>query len=471
MAGDLRRDPCSPGSLRQGKWLVTSVAGGALAGSQTTLITDEDEEVVVGSREQLLHLLAEAAEIEHTLMCSYLYAAFSLKAGEEDGLSPDETGAVQAWRKTIMDVAVQEMGHLLMVANLAVAVGGRPHFSRPNFPIAPGYFPSGVVVRLTGFSRETIEHFIHLERPQGSQGEDSPAFQQDGYRREQVHLGLMPSTQDYTTIGHLYEAIRANILHLAERMGEKALFLGGTAAQVGKEIVDLPGVETIESVAAACTALDMIIEQGEGSPADRDDSHYHAFCGIRDELERLTEANPGFEPAWPVASNPVLRRPPEPDDKVFVDQPDAAELLDFACATYGLLLRVLVQSFSREGAAAAERQAALVSAAIDLMHVLGTAARQLARLPASTTMAGVNAGMSFTMLRGVEPLLPVSEARVLREQLVALARAARGIPGLQDGLETTLGKLTGELSSKPAFAASGVAPPVGERTPDSEEAK
>ena len=38
--------------------------------THTETITSDDEEIVVGSREQLLHLLAEAAEIEHTLMCS-----------------------------------------------------------------------------------------------------------------------------------------------------------------------------------------------------------------------------------------------------------------------------------------------------------------------------------------------------------------------------------------------------------------
>ena len=168
--------------------------------------------VVTGTREQLLHLLAEAAEIEHTLMCSYLYAAFSLKRSEDDGLSTTEAAALARWRGAIVDVAVEEMGHLLLVANLTVAVGGRPHFARPNFPVAPGYFPSGVVVRLTGFSRETLEHFIFLERPQGLPGADNGAFGQDDYRREQAHRGLMPSAQDYATIGHLYQAIRANLV-------------------------------------------------------------------------------------------------------------------------------------------------------------------------------------------------------------------------------------------------------------------
>ncbi len=116
---------------------------------------EPEPEIVVGTREQLLHLLAEAAEIEHTLMCSYLYAAFSLKRAGEPGVSEAQGEALERWRKEIVDVAVQEMGHLLIVANLTVAVGGQPHFSRPNFPVSPGYFPSGVTARLTAFNTET----------------------------------------------------------------------------------------------------------------------------------------------------------------------------------------------------------------------------------------------------------------------------------------------------------------------------
>ena len=38
-------------------------------------------------REVLVHALYEAAELEHNLMCTYLYAAFSLRDGESEGLS------------------------------------------------------------------------------------------------------------------------------------------------------------------------------------------------------------------------------------------------------------------------------------------------------------------------------------------------------------------------------------------------
>ena len=48
------------------------------------------------SREQLLHTLYEAAELEHNLMCTYLYAAWSLKSGAEEGLGPERSRAAGA---------------------------------------------------------------------------------------------------------------------------------------------------------------------------------------------------------------------------------------------------------------------------------------------------------------------------------------------------------------------------------------
>jgi hypothetical protein len=382
--------------------------------------------IIVGSREQVLHLLAEAAEIEHTLMCSYLYAAFSLKRDGEPGVAPAQGQALERWRKAILNVAVEEMGHLVMVANLTVALGGRPHFARPNFPVAPGYFPSGVAVRLTGFNAETLDHFIYLERPQGVSGEDSVQFAQVDYHREQSRPGLMPSAQDYATIGHLYEAIRANLIALHRQLGTEDLFVGDAASQMGPETIKLPGVEPISDLAGALKAIDVIVEQGEGSPADREQSHYREFLSVRDELESLVRDDPSFVPAWPVADSPVLRQPPEPEGKVFVDHPQAAEVLDFACAVYGLLLRCLVQCFGGRVSEAEAAKKTLVSAAIDLMHVLAEASTRLARLPASTAKHSPHAGMTFTMLRGVELLLPGrAEKQVLVELSQALLAAAR----------------------------------------------
>lgn len=107
--------------------------------------------MVSHTREQLIHDLTEAAELEHSILCSYLYAAFSLKSGIEEGLSQVEAEAVERWRRLLLQVALEEMGHLATVNNLLVALGGAPHFDRPNLPAARGYLPAEFAVRLTPF--------------------------------------------------------------------------------------------------------------------------------------------------------------------------------------------------------------------------------------------------------------------------------------------------------------------------------
>ena len=94
--------------------------------------------LVIEHREALYYMLCEAAELEHGIMCQYLYAAFSLKQSEDEGLSAEEAEAVRRWRKRISHVATQEMLHLSLVQNLLAAIGGAPHLSRPNFP-HPGH--------------------------------------------------------------------------------------------------------------------------------------------------------------------------------------------------------------------------------------------------------------------------------------------------------------------------------------------
>src|SRR5437868_13382843 len=138
------------------------------------------------SREELIHALYEAAELEHNLMCTYLYAAFSLKDGEAEGLSREEADAVARWRRTISNVALEEMGHLTAVWNITSALGGAPRFGRGNFPLDPGLLPASVVVKLAPFNADTLQHFVFLERPRGSTEQDGAGF---AYERNYVRGG------------------------------------------------------------------------------------------------------------------------------------------------------------------------------------------------------------------------------------------------------------------------------------------
>src|SRR5215475_13672969 len=109
------------------------------------------EAILTPSSEQLAHSLYEAAELEHNLMCIYLYAAFSLKDAQE-GLSQGEAEAVERWKRALIDVAIGEMSHLAAVWSITAALGVAPRFGRTNFPLEPGYLPAGVVVKLAPFS-------------------------------------------------------------------------------------------------------------------------------------------------------------------------------------------------------------------------------------------------------------------------------------------------------------------------------
>ena len=48
----------------------------------------------VDSREQLVYLLTQAAELEQGILCEYLFALYSLKRDPGDGLDPEQRALV-----------------------------------------------------------------------------------------------------------------------------------------------------------------------------------------------------------------------------------------------------------------------------------------------------------------------------------------------------------------------------------------
>jgi hypothetical protein len=136
--------------------------------------------IVVGDRKELTYLLSQAAELEHGLMCEYLYAAFSLKSAAGPGLRADQLAAVERWRTMIFGIAAEEMLHWAMVQNLLAGVGSAPYVSRPHMPHQARGYPPGVQVRLLPFGEAALEHFVYLERPEGMEGADAEGFQPAG---------------------------------------------------------------------------------------------------------------------------------------------------------------------------------------------------------------------------------------------------------------------------------------------------
>jgi CDGSH-type Zn-finger protein len=399
--------------------------------------------IITQHREQLAYLLTEASEIEHGILCCYLFAAFSLKRGARDGLAEDEAGAVARWRGALMSIAVDEMLHLSIVTNLLAAIGFAPQFQRANFPVPPGYHPSGVVLALAPFDLTTLDHFLFLERPEGVDIADGAGFEAPPYVERATRSDAQcPSSEDYATVGHLYRGIHDGFSHLSEKLGEAALFVGAPEAQVGRDLAGLSGLIPVVDLRSAHRAIDTIVEQGEGTTTNSERSHYRRFVAIRDEYLAFSKDRPDFSPAHPVARNPVMRKPPTPAGKVHVSDPRAARVMDLGNAMYGLMLRLLARAFGQNQDPPAARRV-LIGCAVDLMNALSPVAETLCRMPAGDA-SGVRAGLSFTMARsnlGAQPctVWPYFVERT-RDLAAALSKASEE---LDAGLATTAGQLVG----------------------------
>jgi CDGSH-type Zn-finger protein/uncharacterized Fe-S cluster protein YjdI len=378
-------------------------------------------------REILVNGLYEAAELEHNLMCTYLYAAASLREGEAEGLSAAEAAAVKRWRQVLLSVAIQEMGHLAAVWNITSALGASPRLGRANFPLDPGYLPAGITVRLAPFSAATLQHFVFLERPHGSSEPEGAGFAcERPYVRGTDRPHLTPMGRDYDTVGTFYETLGNGLRAFVACYGEADAFGGDPALQLSTEEVNLPGAKPVRCLKTALAAFSAIIEQGEGAPRDSVDSHYQKFLGIRTEFAALGARNPEFVPAFPAATNPVLRRPPRPEGRVWIEDADAFATVDLANASYALMLRLLAYAYLLRGPGA--EKSLVVDLAIGLMQAVMPLAERAARLPAGPSNPHCNAGMSFITLRDPSPLPPGRAARRLfLERLGQLAETAAAL--------------------------------------------
>ncbi|MFL6075794.1 MAG: ferritin-like domain-containing protein [Mycobacteriales bacterium] len=396
--------------------------------------------LVVAHREHLWWLLAEAAQLEHMIMCQYLYAEFSLKNGPTDGLTADQAEAVERWRKVLRSIAVEEMLHLALVANLMSAIGAAPQFGRPNFPQRSGYFPAGVQLDLLPFGEQALRHFLYLERPEGMERQDASEFVPAVPPRDPVAADeLLPRGQEFATVGHLYRGIAAGLRGLVERFGERAVFVGSPRAQATPEQFHWPQLIAVTSLDSALAAVEEIIEQGEGARGDWRQAHYGRFLGIWDEYHRLREADPGFDPARPVL--PAYTR--QPFDLAtpvpVVTDPLTHQVAELAGVAYECVLHVLLRYFTHTDETD-EQLGTLIKTAIGLMggalRPLGAA---LATLPAGPEHPGRTAGFAFQMYYTMGNLVPWREPAwtLLHERVALLAdhcATVAAVPGAPDAV-------------------------------------
>src|SRR5262245_49406572 len=375
---------------------------------------------VIEHREALIYMLCEAAELEHGIMCQYLFAAFSLKQGTDEGLTDGQLGAVTRWRRVIAHVATEEMLHLALVHNPPAAIGAAPHFARPNLPAPASHYPAGVRLELVPFGERALQHFMFLERPEGMQLEDAEGFAAALEQAIPLMGGrdIVPRGQDFATVGHLYRSIEHGFAHLGEKLGERRLFVGPPRAQATAEDFGWTDLVAVSDLASAQRAIDTILEQGEGARGHWETAHFGQFVQILDEYRQLKAANPDLEPARPVVFATV--RPSAHDDTVpRITDTTAARCTDLFNVGYEVLTQILHRYFAHTEETDAQLMT-LSRAAIGLMvRVLKPLGDLVTTLPVGREHPGMTAGASFELFYENDYLMPHREAAwaLLEERL------------------------------------------------------
>jgi hypothetical protein len=393
---------------------VIATRGGAQAGPH----------VRIQHREALIYTLGKAAELEHLIMLQYLYTAFSLKQAS-DGLTEEQAGATRRWRRTLMEIAEQEMLHLALVQNLLTAVGGAPRLARPNFPVAPYLYPAAIQVRLVPFSETALRHFAFLERPEGMAVDDAEGFEALARTAELPHDEadeIAPHVQDFSTIGQLYRSIEAGMEHLAEKLGPQRLFVGQPNAQATEEHFRWPELVAVTDLASARRAIDTIVEQGEGARGEWREAHFGRLLGILDELVAAQAADPAFDPARPVRAA-VVRPHGTARDVPVIEDPGTARCMDLLNVVNEVLLQLLSRYFAHTDESD-EQLGVLADVSVGLMYqAIRTLGMVATSLPIGFNQPGT-AGPSFELFYEVDYLLPHRRAAwILMEERMREAAA------------------------------------------------
>jgi Ferritin-like len=391
--------------------------------------------LVIEHREALIYMICLAAELEHGLMCEYLFAAFSMKDHSDGGLTAEQVAAIDRWRAVILGVAGQEMLHLGLTANMLTALGASPHLSRPNLPQPARHYPPAVRLALLPFGEQALRHFLYLERPEGMDLDDAEGLVAlDAAVPVMTEQDIVPHAQDFATVGHLYRSIEQGFRHLVDIFGSERLFVGPPAAQLGKAF-GWPQLVPVTDLASACAAIEAIVEQGEGSRGDWRNAHFGRFKNVLDEYLAMHKADPSFEPARPSVAAKV--RPSEGDAAgPLITDPVTSRVADLFNVVYEVLLLLLYRLLARIDETDAEI-ATLADTAVGIMfHAVAPLGKILTALPVGADLPGATAGAPFELFYQPDYLLPHKRAAwlLISERLAEAAafatRLATAVPAL-----------------------------------------
>lgn len=396
-------------------------------------------------RDYAIFLLRVAAEIEHSLMAQYLFAAYSL--GGPD-VPADRQDDVRTWQETILGVAKEEMGHLITVQNLLTVLGAPRQFDRDDYPHISPLYPFGF--RLEPLTLDSLAAYICAESP--AQWNDDEAAEIKA--RAQASVGDVVNR-----VGELFDqlirliesttlvpdaAFNSATIAFQARWDEwgRGYREGQRGAEAMAGLPNLPAPELVilpvDSRAAALAALRAVAEQGEGfeAPADDNGSHFERFLAV---YRALTALGDGIrDVVRDIAANPTTGStdggdPDDLDTPTTITNPDALLWAHLFNVRYRKLLVNLSHAFELADdptdLTTVTPRGALIHRTFSEMYNLRAIAGLLVRLPVDADQPdGARAGPTFQMPYTL--VLPSAEAdrwRLHRDLLDASGRLIAGL--------------------------------------------
>jgi rubrerythrin len=242
--------------------------------------------------DEMIFLLHTAAEIEHSLLAQYLYAAWSLPEREPQ----------RRWREGLIAIAREEMGHLMSVQNLLLALGGGLNFEREDYPFNEFYpFP----FRLEPLSVQLLARVVLAEMPDPAIIPPELGFDLAQVRADADEQG------DVDRVGALFELI----IQLAEEVGNAGFNGDSLPFQADPNdwwacIFNLVLTKAGDRDEAK-KLLEKIAEQGEGhtEPDVGPSSHFRRLFEVYNEAKQFLDDSPGAQLALPLPVNPTVNDP------------------------------------------------------------------------------------------------------------------------------------------------------------------
>ncbi|MGP4014882.1 ferritin-like domain-containing protein [Saccharopolyspora sp. 5N708] len=324
---------------------------------EATPIQELNPEEDIKDVDDLAAHLHVAGQVELSTIPLYLYSAYSIKTKGYSQWAPPQ-GAL----RTMIGVAIEEMLHLTLVRNLMLAID-RGHLIRfykkefmPTFPSFMLNRTPDLKLDLKRLSTSHVDTFIELEKPDKIETGDI-------LRAQTTKIG------QYTSLGAFYRKIWKGFQDVfPERIAswpnanEEYQYSRGFWNQfgAGKPIV-------VNSLGTAKQALDIIIEQGEGSatdhkmvpkrpdkpvPGHEEFTHYEKFLRIKKNVEGIGAGNAEQDydftiddkdrATWPVLDNPKIT---DFAQQGKYSSPRVHSLMNLFNATYCYMLCVLDRIF------------------------------------------------------------------------------------------------------------------------------